>query len=74
MIIIDETTLGFKIPEEYQYAIDFEKEHPNWKRTNTTQMISFTHKGYYDTPLNNREEILANIKKEGDDESISSSK
>lgn len=63
MIIIDKSTIGYKIPEEFQYAVDFEKEHPDWKRSDTTQMISFTHEGYYDIPLK---------KKEADDESIPS--
>ena len=56
MIIIDKSVLSYKIPEEFEYAIEFAEEHPNWKRTDTTQTISFSHENYWDIPLKKKEE------------------
>ena len=61
MVIIDKSVLSYKIPEEFEYAMDFAKEHPDWKRTDTTQAISFSHEGYYDIPLKKKEVQNGNI-------------
>ena len=51
MIITDTSTLGFELPDEYNKAMEFEAEHPDWKRTETTQMISYTKTSYYTVHL-----------------------
>ena len=55
MIIVDKSVLSYRVPEEVEHALEFEKEHPNWKRTDTTQFISFTHEDYWDVPLKKKE-------------------
>ena len=64
MYITDSSTIGFNLPDEYKKAIEFEKDHPDWIRSETTTAIAYSKTSYY----------TVNLKKEGDDESISSSK
>lgn len=42
MIITTKTTVAFKVPNEYKQAIEFMKEHPNWKDESDTNTLRYT--------------------------------
>lgn len=62
MYITDSSTIGFNLPDEYEKAMEFEKEHPDWARSETTTSIAYSKTSYY----------TVNLKKEVQNESIPS--
>lgn len=42
MIITTQTTVAFKVPDEYEQAVKFMQEHPNWKDVSDTNTWRYT--------------------------------
>ncbi len=42
MIITTKTTVAFKVPNEHKRAIEFMKEHPNWKDESDSNTWRYT--------------------------------
>ena len=41
MLITTKTVISFKVPEEYQAAVKFKADNPDWVESVTTQYIGF---------------------------------
>lgn len=41
MLISTKTTVGFKVPDEYEQMTKFKAQHPDWKESETSSMIFF---------------------------------
>ena len=51
MILISKTIIAFKMPDEDQQMKQYEKENPDWKRTEDTFYVSFIKEHAYSVEL-----------------------
>lgn len=51
MILISKTIIAFKMPDEYQQMVQYEKENPDWKRTEDISYVSFIKEHAYSVEL-----------------------
>ena len=47
MLITNKTVISFKIPDEYQAAVKFKEQNPDWVETVTSQYIGFVKESTY---------------------------
>ncbi len=51
MIVIDKTTVVFKMPEEYKRALKFGEEYKDWIRSEDTMFMTFKNEKAYSVEL-----------------------
>ena len=51
MIVINKTTIGFKLPEEYKHALKFGEEHKDWIKSEDTMYMTFKNEKTYSVEL-----------------------
>lgn len=52
MYVTNRTVITFELSKEYQEAMQFAKEHPDWQKLEDTLFVSFIKEGHYRTELN----------------------
>ena len=57
MILISKTIIAFKMPDEYQHMVQYEKENPDWRKmAEDTFYVSFVKEHTYSVELKGGDE------------------
>lgn len=56
MYVTNRTVITFELPNEWEEARQFAKEHPTWQKSEDTQWINFSSEDHYRAEIGKRDE------------------